>query len=86
MKNKQNPEYQVRKTWELKGSLNLCWAVPWYNRHKIWALLTLAKKPSSRPSRDTDVNQETTGDGGKEVVEAESGEVTPNIMLDSFLY
>ena len=48
--------------------------------------MTLAKKLSSRPSRDTDVNQETTGDGGKEVVEAESGEVTPNIMLDSFLY
>lgn len=38
--------------------------------------MTLAEKLSSRPSRDANVNQELTGDGGKEVVEAESGEVT----------
>ena len=48
--------------------------------------MTLAKQMSSRTSRDAGANQETTGDGGKEVVEAESGEVTPNISLDSFLY
>lgn len=29
--------------------------------------MTLAQKLSSRPSRDADVNQETTGDGGKGV-------------------
>ena len=48
--------------------------------------MTSAKKLSSRPSRDNDVNQETTGDVGKEVVEVESGEVTPKILLDLSLY
>ena len=47
--------------------------------------MTLAKQMSSRTSRDAGANQETTGDGGKEFVEVESGEVTPNISLDSFL-
>ena len=48
--------------------------------------MTLAQKLSSRPSRDADVNQETTGDGGTGVIEVESGEATPKILLDASLY
>ena len=40
---------------------------------------------SSRPSKDADVNQETTGDGRKEVVKVKSGEAKPNILHDSFM-
>ena len=47
--------------------------------------MTLAKRLSSRPSRDADVHQETTRDGGKGVVEAESGKVTSKTLLDSSL-
>ena len=86
MQNRQYREYWVRSTREQKGGLNSCSAVPSNNWHKIWACLTLAEKLSSRPSRDTDVNSETTGEGGKGVVVAESGEVTPKILLDSSLY
>ena len=48
--------------------------------------MTLAKKLSSRPSKDADVNLETRKDGWEEVVEAETGEATPKILLDSSMY
>lgn len=48
--------------------------------------MIFAEKLSSRPSRDAGVNQETTGDGGKGVIEVESGEATTKILLDSSLY
>ena len=39
--------------------------------------MTLAKKLSSKPSKDADVNLEIREDGWEEVVEAEIGEATP---------